>query len=66
MIEISTPKTHSLQKTEVIKDISEEDISEEDQSFYTEIRPCLNAMATNPSQDSISNLLNYSKSILKK
>ena len=61
MIEISTPKTHSLQKTEVIKDISEED-----QSFYTEIRPCLNAMATNPSQDSISNLLNYSKSILKK
>ena len=61
MIEISTPKTHSLQKTEVIKDISAED-----QSFYTEIRPCLNAMATNPSQDSISNLLNYSKSILKK
>lgn len=38
MIEISTPKTHSLQKTEVIKDISAEDISEEDQSFYTEIR----------------------------
>ena len=63
MIEISTPKTHSLKLKEVNKDITAEDLSEEDQSFYTAIKPCLNAMAKNPSQDSISNLVNYSKSI---
>ncbi|NQV74793.1 MAG: hypothetical protein HQ491_01950 [Bacteroidetes bacterium] len=63
MIEISTPKTHSLKLTEVNKDITAEDLSEEDQSFYTTIKPCLNAMAKNPSQDTISNLVNYSKSI---
>ncbi len=63
MIEISTPKTHSLKLTEVNKDITAEDLSEEDQSFYTAIKPCLNAMAKNPSQDTISNLVNYSKSI---
>jgi hypothetical protein len=63
MIEISTPKTHSLQQTAVNKDIHTEDLNEEDQSFYTAIKPCLNAMVTNPSQDTISNLVNYSKSI---
>lgn len=63
MIEISTPKTHSLQLTEVNKDSNAEDLSEEDQSFYTAIKPCLNAMAKNPNQDTISNLVNYSKSI---
>lgn len=63
MIEISTPKTHSLKLTEVNKDITAEDLSEEDQSFYTAIKPCLNAIAKNPSQDTISNLVNYSKSI---
>jgi hypothetical protein len=63
MIEISTPKTNSLQQTEVNKDINAEDLSEDEQSFYTAIKPCLNAMATDPSQDTISNLVNYSKSI---
>jgi len=63
MIEISTPKTNSFQETEVIKEIISEDLSEDDQSFYTSLKPCLNAMAKDPSQDTISNLVNYSKSI---
>ena len=63
MIKISTPKTHSLQQLEVNKDINPEGLSEEDQLFYTAIKPCLNAIAINPSQDTINNLVNYSKLI---
>ena len=63
MIEISTPKTNSLQKTEVNKDINSEELSEDDQSFYATIKPCLNAMVKDPSQDTISKIVNYSKSI---
>lgn len=63
MIEISTPKTNSLQKTEVNKDINSEDISEDEQSFYSSIKPCLNAMVADPKQDTICKLVNYSKSI---
>jgi len=63
IIEISTPKKHPLQKTEVDIDIHSEDLNEEDQSFYNAIKPCLNVIEANPSQDTISNLVNYSKSI---
>jgi len=63
MIEISTQKTNSLQKTEVIKDINSDDLSEDDQSLYSSLKPCLNAMAKDPSQETISKLVNYSKSI---
>lgn len=63
MIEISTPKSNSLQKTEVKKDINSEDISEDEQSFYSSITPCLNAMEKDPNQETISKIVNYSKSL---
>jgi hypothetical protein len=63
MIEISTPKTNSLQKTEVNKDINSEDLSEDEQSFYSSIKPGLNAMVTDPNQETISKLVKYSKSL---
>ncbi|SDM69968.1 hypothetical protein SAMN05421813_12025 [Daejeonella rubra] len=63
MIETSTPKTNSLQKTEVNKDINAEDLSEDEQSFYSSIKPCLNAMVTDPKQETISKLVNYSRSV---
>jgi hypothetical protein len=63
MIEISTPKTNSLQKTEVNKDINSEDLSEDEQSFYSSIKPGLNAMATDPKQETISKLVKHSKSL---
>ena len=63
MIEISTPKTNSLQKTEVNKDINSEDLSEDEQLFYASIKPGLNAMATDPNQETISKIVNYSKSL---
>ena len=37
MIEISTPKTHSLQQTAGNKDIHAENLNEENQSIYTTI-----------------------------
>jgi hypothetical protein len=61
MIEISTPKTNSLQQTEENKDIIAEELSEEEQSFYSSIKPCLNAMARDPTEETISKMVNYSK-----
>ena len=54
-------ETFECPKSNIINEMNKHNIK--NYEFYTAIKPCLNAMATNPSQDTISNLVNYSKSI---
>lgn len=63
MIKISTPKTNSLQNKKAEDSPLIEDLGEEEQKFYSSIKPGLNAIANNPQQDTISRILNYSKSL---
>ena len=63
MIEISTPKTNSLQNTKTENSPVIEDMGEEEQSFFVSIKPGLNALASNPNQETVSSILNYSKSL---
>ena len=63
MIEISTPTTNSLQNNMPQNSSTVEDLDEEEQSFYALIQNKLNAMLRNPSQATISKILNYSKSV---
>jgi hypothetical protein len=62
MIEISTPGTNSLTNTKAERSLLAEDLGEDEQSFYSSIKPDLNALANNPADKTISNILDYSKS----
>ena len=63
MIEISTPTTNSLQNDMVQNSTSVEDLGEDEQSFYALIKKNLNAIVSKPSQETITKILNYSKSM---
>ncbi len=63
MIEISTSTTNSLQNNMVQNSSTVEDLGEEEQSFYALIKNKLNVIVRNPSQATISKILNYSKSV---
>ncbi len=63
MIEISTPKTNSLQNTKTENSPVIEELGEEEQSFFVSIKPGLNAIVSNPNQETVSSILNYSKSL---
>jgi hypothetical protein len=63
MIEISTPATNSLTNKKAESSLLAEDLSEEEQSFYSSIKPDLNALTNNPADITISNILDYSKSL---
>jgi hypothetical protein len=62
MIEISTPGANSLTNTKAERSLLAEDLGEDEQSFYSSIKPDLNALANNPTDKTISNILDYSKS----
>jgi len=63
MIETSTPKTNSLQNTKTENSPLIEELGEEEQSFFVSIKPGLNAIVSNPNQETVSSILNYSKSL---
>ena len=63
MIETSTPGTNSLTNTKAESSLFAEDLGEDEQSFYSSIKPDLNALAHNPAEKTISSILNYSKSL---
>jgi hypothetical protein len=63
MIEISTPSTNSLTNTKAESSLLTEVLGEEEQSFYSSIKPDLNALTNNPAEKTISTILDYSKSL---
>ena len=63
MITTFTQPFNSLHTEKIKSSIPAEDLSEEEQVFYTFIKPDLNKIALNPSRTSISKILNYSKSL---
>ena len=63
MIDISTHTSNSLQREIVQSSASAENLSEEDQFFYTSIRKNLDKVVESPSADTISKILNYSKAM---
>lgn len=63
MIETSTHKTGSLREIQSESNLRAEDLGEEEQTFYTTIKPELNSIVYEPSKESIKKILDYSKSI---
>lgn len=63
MIETSTPATNSSTNTKAENSLLADDIGEDEQSFYSSIRPGLNALTNNPAEKTISSILDYSKSL---
>ncbi len=63
MIETSTPATNSLTSTKSEISLLAKDIGVDEQSFYSSIKPDLNALTNNPADKTISNILDYSKSL---
>lgn len=63
MIEITTPKTNSIQETKSEIDPNLEELNTEDQSFYSSIVPDLNALLEDPNPEIINKIVNYSKSV---
>ncbi len=63
MIEISTPATNSITSAKAESSLFAEDLGEDEQSFYTSIKPDLNALVQNPAEKAVSNILDYSKSL---
>jgi hypothetical protein len=63
MIKTSTRPFNSLH-TEIVKSSdTAEDLSEEEQSFYTFIKPDLNKINLKPNPALIDKILNYSRSL---
>lgn len=62
MIETSTHQKRSLKDTKVESIVRTEDLGEEEQSFYTSIKPELNSILYEPSQESVEKILEYSRS----
>lgn len=62
MIETSTHQKRSLKETKVESMVRAEDLGEEEQSFYTSIKPELNSLLTEPAQESVEKILEYSRS----
>lgn len=63
MIEISTPSSNSISKTETSLDESQDGLSENETAFYEMIRPTLNQIVKEPSEKVVQNILAFSKSI---
>jgi hypothetical protein len=63
MIETSTPATNSLTSTKSEISLLAKDIGGDEQSFYSSIKPDLNALTNNPADKTISNILDYSRSL---
>ncbi len=62
MIETSTHQKRSLKEAKVESMVRTEDLGEEEQSFYTSIKPELNSLLTEPAQESVEKILEYSRS----
>lgn len=63
MMEIYTPETNSLTETKPESDMDIEGLNAEEQSFYTSIKPTLNAMIEDPQTETVSKIMDYSKSV---
>ncbi|MDP3467750.1 MAG: hypothetical protein Q8S11_05415 [Daejeonella sp.] len=63
MIETSTPATNSLTNTKAESSLFAEDLGEDEQSFYSSIKPGLNALTNNPTEKTIRSILDYSQSL---
>jgi Golgi nucleoside diphosphatase len=63
MIEISTLETNSLTNKKAESNLLAEDLGEDEQSFYSSIKPDLNSLTNNPAEKTISSILDYSKSL---
>lgn len=61
MIETITHATNSLPSGKTEISIPKKDLNEEDQSFYSSIKPELNALARNPLRGTIVTILEFSK-----
>ncbi|WP_395625847.1 hypothetical protein [Daejeonella sp.] len=63
MMEIYTPETNSLPEIISESDMNIEGLNAEEQSFYSSIKPTLNAMIEDPHKEIVSKILDYSKSV---
>jgi len=63
MIETSTPETNSSSKIKVESEQFSDELGEDEASFYSSVRPNLNALIKNPADQTIHSILNYSKSL---
>ena len=63
MIEIITPSSNSIFKTELVSDESQHAMSEPENKFYEMIKPSLNQILKEPAEKAVQNILAFSKSI---
>jgi hypothetical protein len=63
MIEISTPSSNSIFKTESTPTESQKELSEDENEFYNMIKPLLNQIVKEPAEKIVRNILAFSKSI---
>ena len=63
MIEISTPSSNSIFKTELVPDKSENAMSESEIKFYDMIKPSLDQILKEPAEKVVQTILTFSKSI---
>lgn len=62
-MEIFTPETNSLKETKSEEKSIEEGLNDDDQEFYQTIKPTLNEMIKNPKDETLSKIMNYSKTV---
>ena len=63
MIEIITPSSNSIFKTELVPDESQHAMSDPENKFYDMIKPSLNQILKEPAEKAVQNILAFSKSI---
>lgn len=63
MMETFTPESNSLQTEKEDADQEKEGLTEEEESFYSSIKPALNNMLMNPKPETIGKIMDYSKSV---
>ena len=63
MIEIITPSSNSIFKTESLPDEGQHAMSESENKFYEMIKPSLDQIVKEPAEKAVQNILDFSKSI---
>lgn len=62
MIEIFTPETNYSKESKTEENLNEEGFTDDENAFYHFIKPTLNEMIKDPKEETLSKIMNYSKS----
>lgn len=63
MMETFTPESNSLPAEKEETELNKKELTEEEESFYSSIKPALNNMLVDPKPETIGKIMDYSKSV---